>query len=159
MACALLSVLPVLVASPAEPRRAVLDVHLTLVDPKTYAPSGHEELGLCEEKRLSGNFTKADSIRWLSKLTPGVQIAWTDPSTHAVDFTLTARCTADTINAGITWTYGIVRQEVPIVASHRGKYRYRWNLDDDEGTRVGPGVYCLDFVRRGTTTPFYVVVR
>jgi len=117
-------------------------------------------MGIYEERREAGEFSKADSVRWLSGMKPDTEVAWTEPTTRAVDFTLTGRSTSDTVSVWITRTYGIVRQNMSLVADHRGRYRCRWNLDNDAGARVEPGVYCVRFERKKfKATIFYVVVR
>jgi hypothetical protein len=158
--CALAAIPPLLVATPAECRKGVHEVHLTLGDQAAHTPNGAEEMGIYEVRRETGEFSKADSVRWLSAMKPDTEVAWTEPTTRAVDFTLTGRSTSDTVSVWITWTHGMVRQNMSLVADHRGRYRCRWNLDNDAGARVEPGVYCVRFERKEfNATLFYVVIR
>jgi flagellar hook assembly protein FlgD len=117
-------------------------------------------MGIYEERREAGEFSKADSVRWLSAMKPDTEVAWTEPTTRAVDFTLTGRSTSDTVSVWIMWRYGMVRQKMSLVADHRGRCHFRWNLDNDAGARVEPGVYCVWFERKKfKATLFYVVIR
>jgi hypothetical protein len=119
--------------------------------------TGTEEIGKLTEQRFLREWSAEDSTRWVRELKPREEIAWTRSGTRAVVIDVVVPRSDDSVSASVGGNFGLVKRAVPIVAK-QGERRFTWNLKDDLGRRVQPGLYSVYFVVRNFVRIFYVVV-
>jgi hypothetical protein len=157
----LLSLLSFMLASTSDARPAVARASVVLNDAQARRPSSTEEIGVLEDRRITHTWSEAESSAWLKGLRPGVDVVWTEAHTRRVELTVSVAGLDDTLNVGVLGTDGVVRAWTPLVANLHVQCQYKWDMKDDSGKRVEPGLYSiyLRLVRRNVGKILYVVVR
>lgn len=153
-----LSLLSFMFVGIGEARAAVARVSVVLDEDRTHALGTTREIGVLEDRRLTHTWSEAESTAWLKGLRPGVDVVWTKPHTRAVVLNISAPGMDDTLRAGVLGTDGMVRTWAPLVADARAQCQYSWNMKDDCGKRVEPGLYSIYLRRRNVGKILYIVV-
>jgi hypothetical protein len=146
-------------ATGADARSQTAQISLSLGCSAPSPPSGTEELDELEVRRIKHEWSAEDSIQWVKRLRPGVDVVFAEPDTRTIEMSVRVPSIKDTMHVAVMGSGRFVVAPTPCIANSRAQCRYKWKLDNEHGKRVDPGMYSIFLTRKDAATVIYAIVR